>query len=487
MSLFSTEVFFLLAFVVLFLVSLIPLFTKTFRNNIPLKESTQFLIVSLGVLGTFFLFILLHKVVGTTGLGLFGATLLFTQTSAKFAALMTGLFLFGLPYFYKYSQSQTKQMPELYFLLLNALNFALLLIFSNHLILSFLCIEAMSLCLYLVIPLSIEGRFSKESAVKYFVIGSVASAFFGLGMAFLYGSLLQTVGPEGLFYLDTLSILSRELFVTSDLFKLGYVFVLLAFFFKIAVFPFSQWSPDVYQGAMTPVTVFMAGVIKIASLGAFMNFVGPGALATESSLLIVLQFVCIFTMLVGNFGALAQTEIKRMLAYSGIAHSGYILLALITYFVAGTASSMSALFTYLVFYGVLTLGSLGFVVLLEESRNQRFQTKDLKGLFYQRPFLASLMAIVFLSLAGIPPAFGFFSKFVIFNEAIKEGLYWLIFWGLLNSVVAVVYYFKPIIFAFFYKPNQSTVLSLDRVSSIGRLAFVVASIGALIGGVILTF
>jgi NADH-quinone oxidoreductase subunit N len=218
--------------------------------------------------------------------------------------------------------------------------------------------------------------------------------------------------------------------------------------FKVAVFPFHSWVPDVYQGASTPVTAFMATGVKLVSFVAFLRFVGTDALTADrgETLIQLLEWLAVLTMLVGNLAAIVQNNIKRVLAYSGVAHSGYAMVGVIA---AGMGSQgllgASGVVYYLIAYSVMTLGAFGVVSLLEKREDSLIQVDDLQGLGRRCPWLAALLSLFLLSLAGIPPTVGFFGKFFIFSAAIQQELYWLAIWGVLNSVISVYYYLRPIV------------------------------------------
>jgi NADH-quinone oxidoreductase subunit N len=229
----------------------------------------------------------------------------------------------------------------------------------------------------------------------------------------------------------------------------------MGFAFKVSVFPFHSWTPDVYQGAPTPITAFMATAVKAATFIAILRLFqhadpsGPSAFLVEPKFLTVLSWLAVLTMLVGNAAAVMQNGFKRMLAYSSISHSGYLLVGVITAgFAERIESSLAAstvVLFYLFSYSIMTIGSFALVAILEKQVGHTLTIDDLKGLASRNPVLAGCLALILFSLAGVPPSVGFFAKFSLFGSAIEQNLYWLAFWGVLNSVIAVYYYLRPVV------------------------------------------
>jgi len=303
----------------------------------------------------------------------------------------------------------------------------------------FIGLEMMSLSLYLMIGMSHEEKLAKEAALKYFVLGGFASAIFLYGVAFIFGSAGST---NILDFIET----AKGLVVNNRLFLFGITFVIIGFCFKVSIAPFHAWTPDVYQGAPTPLTGFMATAVKTVSFAAFLRIIATRSLEGSQNLFDVLQWLAVITMIVGNTAAIMQNNLKRMLAYSSVAHSGYILVGLITAGVSEVGSfGASGVIFYLISYSLMTLGAFAIVSMMENSEDSIINVDDLAGLAKRRPVLALCFTIFLLSLAGIPPTVGFFGKFYLFNAAVGEGLLWLTIWGVLNSVIAVYYYLRPIV------------------------------------------
>lgn len=341
------------------------------------------------------------------------------------------------------------QFSELVFLTLSSVIGMLILAAANDLLVLFIGLEMMSLTLYLMIAMSHEQKLSKEAALKYFILGGMASAILLYGISFIYGTTGTTSIPH---IVDQTSNLIRS----NQLFTFGITLATLGFCFKVSIVPFHAWTPDVYQGAPTPHTALMATAVKAVSFIAFLRIVETNALAWSENLLDILQWLAVITMVVGNVAAIVQNNMKRMLAYSSIAHSGYILVGLIATglndpHLAGDTSvdprvfGSTAVIFYLIAYTIMTLGAFALVALLERNENSSVQIDDLAGFARKRPGLAFCLTICLLSLAGVPPTVGFFGKFYLFTSAMAEGLVWLSLWGVLNSVISVYYYLRPIV------------------------------------------
>ena len=258
--------------------------------------------------------------------------------------------------------------------------------------------------------------------------------------------------------------------------------MILGFCFKVSIAPFHAWTPDVYQGAPTPHTAYMATAIKTVSFAAFLRLIATKSLAGSENLLDFLQWLAVLTMIVGNVAAILQNNFKRMLAYSSIAHSGYLMIGLIT---TGISDDMpfgaSGLIFYLAGYSLMTLGSFAIVALMEKSENSSINVDDLAGYAKKKPLMALCLTIFLLSLAGIPPTVGFFGKFYVFTAAIGEGLIWLALWGVINSVISVYYYLRPIVVMYMKDGNaEEAPYSMNAT----RTAIIVSAILVVFLGIV---
>lgn len=327
---------------------------------------------------------------------------------------------------------------EFVFLVCSSVVGMLTLVWANDLLVTFIGLEIMSIAVYLLIAMSHEQTVSKESAFKYFILGGFSAAIFLYGLAFVFGM-------TGTTYLTSIKEMSTALLEGNRLFAIGWALMVVGFSFKVSIFPFHFWTPDVYQGAPTPITAFMATAVKAAGFTAFLRFIIHLDFTKSEMAMDVLQWMAVLTILIGNLAAIVQDNFKRMLAYSSVAHSGYMLIAII---VAGSGAAelgSNALLFYLVTYAVMNVGAFAVLGLFEKFEEQALNIDDLRGLSSRHPYLAVAMTVFLLSLAGIPPTAGFFGKIYLFSAAVNEGFIWLAIWGVIGSVISVYYYLRPIV------------------------------------------
>ncbi len=423
--------------ITVFLTSLIPITIKVLRGNreqapmATLIQALSGLLIACGLL----------VVVGTIadGAAAFNNTLLFDPITQWIGALAIVAAGASMVMMYENPATKGEQFSELVFLTMSSVVGMLILVSAVDLLTIFIGLEMMSLSLYLMIGMSHEEKLSKEAALKYFILGSFASAIFLFGTAYIFG----TTGSTNIlnFIQDTAGLVQ-----TNRLFLFGITFVILGFCFKVSIAPFHAWTPDVYQGAPTPHSAFMATAVKAVSFAAFLRLIATKTLVGSTNLFDVLQWLAVITMIVGNVAAILQNNLKRMLAYSSISHSGYILVGLITAGISDDGSfGASGVIFYLIAYSIMTFGAFALVAMMEKSADSIVLVDDLAGLVKTRPILSLCFTVFMLSLAGLPPTLGFFSKFYLFSAAIKEGLLWLALWGVLNSVISVYYYLRPVV------------------------------------------
>lgn len=346
----------------------------------------------------------------------------------------------------------------------------LVMVSGGDLMMIFLGIETLSIALYILAGIRRTNPYSVESAFKYFLIGAFASGFLLFGMAYIYGATGST-------NLDRiLSYLSTGVGESNTYIMIGIAFLLIGLGFKISLVPFHMWTPDVYEGAPTPIAAFMSTGVKAAGFAVlmrvFLHSVG-GYFAEWQNAFLVLS---VLTMTVGNIIALVQDNVKRMLAYSSIAHAGYILIG----FAAGTADSVSSVLYYLGAYTFMNIGAFGFISYFESEEKQSFTLKDFSGLGFKRPLLAAGMAVFMFSLAGIPPTAGFFAKFYVFKSAVDAGLTWLAVIGALNAVVSVFYYLRVVLHMYMKEAEVDFSVFSFRLSD--SAALTISVIGILILG-----
>ncbi|MFI5717314.1 NADH-quinone oxidoreductase subunit NuoN [Nocardia sp. NPDC051750] len=332
---------------------------------------------------------------------------------------------------------------EVFPLLLLALGGLLLFPAANDLLTMFIALEVLSLPLYLLCGLARRRRLlSQEAALKYFLLGAFSSAFFLYGVALLYGQ-AGTVRLAGI--ADALAAESGS----PTLALLGVAMLAVGLLFKIGAVPFHAWVPDVYQGAPTPITAFMAAATKIAAIGALLRVLQVGVAEIAADWRPVLAAVAVATMLVGAVLAITQTDMKRMLAYSSIAHTGFLLTAL----VAANDRGISSTLFYLFVYGLGTLGAFAIVSLVRESDGtEATALSRWAGLGRRAPWLATVFSLLLLSFAGIPVTAGFVAKFAVFQAAAQGDAGFLVIVGVLASAVAAFFYIRVIVLMFFTDP-----------------------------------
>ena len=339
------------------------------------------------------------------------------------------------------------RVSEVYPLTLFAVSGMLLFPISSDLITLFVALEMLSLPLYLMTGLSRRRRLmSQEAALKYFLLGAFASAFFLFGAAFLYGS-SASITLSGI----------RESVVGgtgNNIFLLiGIVFISVGLLFKVGAVPFHAWTPDVYQGAPTPITGFMAAATKVAAFGAALRIFYVSFAGANWNWRPIITAVAIVTMVFGSIVAIAQRDVKRLLAYSSIAHAGFLLTGIL----ALNRSGLEASLFYLATYGFTTLGAFAIVTLVRDSGGEVTDLNRWVGLARRSPVIASLFAFFLLSFAGIPLTAGFVGKLTIFNAAYESANIAVVVVGVLSSAIAAFFYIRVIVMMFFADPIEDPV------------------------------
>jgi NADH-quinone oxidoreductase subunit N len=361
-----------------------------------------------------------------------GSFAAFINLVILFSTLVT--LVLAIPYLRRINYSY----GEAYALMMFATLGMLMLGTANTLVSVFVGLETMSVCLYILTGLVREDEGAVEAALKYFLLGAFSTGFFLYGIALLYGATGTMVLPE-------MGVAAAALGADGGLMFWGGVALLfIGFMFKVSAAPFHMWTPDVYQGAPTPLTGYMSTASKAAAF-ASLTLILYYALPPERWSL-VLAVVALITMVLGNVLALAQANVKRMLAYSSIAHAGYILTGL----AAGSAAGYAGAMFYLAIYSIMNLGAFGVMALLEwDGKEGRVQTLDsLAGVGQRKPLLGVAMAVFMFSLTGFPPLGGFIGKYAVFAPAIEQGLTWLAIVGVLASAVSAYYYLRVIVVFF---------------------------------------
>jgi NADH-quinone oxidoreductase subunit N len=319
----------------------------------------------------------------------------------------------------------------------------------------FVALEIMSVALYALCAMPRTHPQRQEAAIKYLITGAFSSAFLLFGIALLYGASGST----------TLSKMAASVTGGGSLALMGCAFFFVGFLFKVGAAPFHMWSPDVYQGATTPVTAFMAAAVKIAAFGALGRVAAVAIGGLGGSWGPGLALVAGFTMVIGNLGALAQSDLKRLLAYSSVAHAGYMLSGVVG--MAGRASqdqsaSLEALLFYVVTYAITNLGAFGVLIAIRRSGKEPSLTTDVTGLARRNPVLAAMLTVLLISLTGVPVSAGFVGKFHLFKAAVAAGYAGLAVVGVLMSAVSAFYYLRLVVLMYMEEPVEGIEFETER-------------------------
>ena len=366
----------------------------------------------------------------------------------------------------EYNEREGIRAGEYYALILFCTVGMILLASSTDMIMIFLGIEIVSICLYVLAGIRRNDHRSNEAALKYFLLGAFATGFLLYGMTLVYGS----TGSTNLFKIA--EFVQNPSAQSSPLLLMGLVLLVIGFGFKVASAPFHMWAPDVYQGAPTPVTAFMAVGPKAAAFAAFFRVFAEAFPEMSSSWEMLLSIIAVLSMIVGNLGAIMQTNIKRMLAFSSVSHAGYILMAVI----AKSSLGSSSMLFYMLTYAFMTFGVFGIIIILGRKGEENLEIQNYSGLAYKHPVIALSMTIFLLSLGGLPPFAGFVAKFYLFSAAIQEGLLTLVIIAVLNSAISFYYYLKIVVFMYMKEPEAEFNISLTPMTLFVVLIGVIGTI-----------
>jgi len=353
--------------------------------------------------------------------------------------------LLGIALAYGYLKRMGLERGEYYILLLFSVTGMMLMAQAADLIVIFIALELLSIPLYVLAAFNRTQSQSEEAGIKYFLLGAFSTGFVVYGIALVFGA-TGTTSLAGILASTPTLRLAAQGEASVLLLTIGAALILVGFGFKVAAVPFHMWTPDVYQGAPTAVTAFMAAGAKIAGFAALLRVFSTAFSSLAVDLTPILWALAAVTMIVGNLLAISQSDIKRMLAYSSIAHAGYILMAFVPYGNPDVAPvSIAAGLFYLVAYAVTNFGAWGVVIALEKSEGSGLAISDYAGLGRKRPALAAAMTIFMLSLIGLPPTLGLVGKFYLFRSVIAGGFYGLAIIGVVTSLISAYYYLRVVV------------------------------------------
>ncbi len=369
-----------------------------------------------------------------------------------------------------YLDRNDKRQGEYYVLILLATLGMMLMASGNELIVVFLGLELMSLSLYVLAGYFRSIQVSSEAGMKYLLLGAFASGFFLYGIALIYGGAGTTSIPE----------IASELEAggKSPLMLAGMFLLIVGFGFKVALVPFHQWAPDVYEGAPTPIAAFISAGPKAAGFAAFLRIFTGALESLQPEWIVVVVILAALTMTVGNVIATAQSNIKRMLAYSSVAHAGYVLVGL----AAANKDGISSAMLYLFIYCVMNIGAFAAVILARTEDGENLRIADYAGLGFRKPLLALFMTIMLLSLAGFPPTAGFVGKFYVFRSAVDAGHTWLVVVAAINTAISAFYYLRVVVTMYMKEPEEE--LDFHAYPSLLVFALLLVTIGVVLIGVL---
>ncbi len=375
----------------------------------------------------------------------------FDNFSLAFTALLCTITLAWYVMARSYFEHQSHQSDRSA-LMIFALAGGIIMVSFNNMAMLFLGIEILSISLYVLAGSNKSSLFSNEAAFKYFLMGSFATGFLLMGIALVYGA-------TGSFDITKIYVFVHDHGnAMPRFFHAGLVMILIGLTFKISAVPFHFWAPDVYEGSPTPVTAFMSTMVKTAALGAFVKVFQTCFTPVQPAFLIIVQTIIVLTLVVANVTAVYQVSVKRILAYSSIGHVGYILLALM----ASDGSALGVLFYYMVAYSAASIAAFTVLQAVELSSGST-GVDSFNGLYYKNPFLAVVMTIAMLSLAGIPPLAGFFGKYLVFAKALEHHYVALVILGVVTSLIGIYYYFKVIVAMYKKETGSPTPTQYSRV------------------------
>lgn len=372
---------------------------------------------------------------------------------------------------FRYVNDRIHNVGEFYSLICMATLGAMFMSSANEMMTLYLSIELLSISSYILCCFNKDKDKSSEAGLKYFVVGALSSALLLYGFSILFG----LTGTTQFSHLATgLDKFTNPL---NTVLVIGIVMALSGLGYKIAAAPFHMWAPDVYQGAPTPITAFLSITSKIAGFAAVARFIQIFSLDIDGKLVVLVAVISVLTMCIGNFLSLSQTNIKRLFAYSSIAHAGYLLIGIIPLLTRGRAEDFASVLFYLTVYTFMNIGCFAAILYFSKYTGST-EISDFAGVAKRAPFMAFVFACCLVSLAGLPPFGGFTGKFYLFLAAVNSGYTWLAFVGALNSVISLYYYVKIIKVMYFADPKETTPYEFPNAAL--AMAVLISLIGILI-------
>jgi NADH-quinone oxidoreductase subunit N len=367
----------------------------------------------------------------------------------------------------QYMQIRNMFRGEYYALVLFAVLGMMIMTSGQSMLTIYMGLELLSLCLYSLVALDRDNAQSSEAAMKYFVLGALASGMLLYGMSMVYGM-------TGSLNLAEITSVLQDTNPKNPVMILGLVFIVAGLAFKFGAVPFQMWVPDVYQGAPTSITMLIGSVPKFAAFAIAIRLLAQGLQPMVADWQDMLLIMAVLSIVIGNITAIAQTNLKRMLAYSAISHIGFLLFGLMSGSLNGYASSMF----YISAYVLMTLAGFGMILLLSRKGFEAENLNDLKGLNQRNPWAAFLMLITMFSMAGVPPTIGFYAKFTVLQAALQAGFIWAVVFAVLMAVIGAFYYLRIVKLMYFDAPHDNTVINAPTdmklmlsINAIGLLAF----------------
>ncbi|GMR05848.1 MAG: NADH-quinone oxidoreductase subunit NuoN [Gammaproteobacteria bacterium] len=370
-----------------------------------------------------------------------------------------------LIYSYSYITERKMYRGEYFVLILNAVLGMIVLTSASHFLTIYIGLELLSLSLYTLVAMNRDSDLATEAAMKYFVLGALASGMLLYGMSMIYGA-------TGSLDIETIRSAIQGMESDDAMLILGLVFIIVGVGFKLGVVPFHMWVPDIYQGAPTSVVLFLGTAPKVAAFAFIMRLLVDGFQGLAVSWSDMLTIIAVLSMATGNLLAIVQTNLKRMLAYSTISHMGYFLLGILS----ANPNGYSASLFYIIIYSFTSLAAFGLIIMMSRAGFEAEEISDYKGLNKRHPWFAFLVALVMFSMAGIPPTIGFFAKLSVIQALMDVEMYWLAVVAILFAVIGAYYYLRIVKTVYFDKPETNEPISarfgMQFVLSVNALALI---------------